>query len=109
MAEFAVAARTLLHLGSELITSDEVAIYELIKNAFDSGSSRVSIKFFCPISSHIVSECNEMIDDSVDNLISLSDIKSLILNKLKNNWRILNENDEILDFDSSVELVRNST
>ncbi|EBA6666416.1 ATP-binding protein, partial [Salmonella enterica] len=51
MAEFAVAARTLLHLGSELITSDEVAIYELIKNAFDSGSSRVSIKFFCPISS----------------------------------------------------------
>ncbi len=45
MAKFSVAARTLVHLGAELITSDEVAINELIKNAFDADSKRVRIDF----------------------------------------------------------------
>jgi len=40
---FRFAARTLLELGKELISSDEVAIYELIKNAVDAGSPRVEI------------------------------------------------------------------
>lgn len=41
---FKVSARTLLHLGSELISSDAVAFYELIKNAFDAKSERVKIE-----------------------------------------------------------------
>lgn len=41
---FRVAARTILHLGSELISSDSVAFYELIKNAFDAKSSRVNVE-----------------------------------------------------------------
>ncbi|TIN22885.1 sensor histidine kinase [Mesorhizobium sp.] len=41
---FKFAARTLLELGKELISSDEVAIYELIKNAVDAGSERVEIE-----------------------------------------------------------------
>ena len=45
MANFSVAARTLIHLGAELITSDEVALNELIKNAFDAESARVQIRF----------------------------------------------------------------
>lgn len=40
---FKVAARTLRHLGGELITSDEMALNELIKNAFDAGSKRVKV------------------------------------------------------------------
>jgi len=32
--KFSVAARTLIHLGAELITSDEVALNELIKNVW---------------------------------------------------------------------------
>ena len=40
---FRVTARTLLHLGAELISSDGVALYELVKNAFDAGSKRVVI------------------------------------------------------------------
>ena len=40
---FTFAARTLLELGKELISSDEVALYELIKNAVDAGSPRVEI------------------------------------------------------------------
>src|SRR4051812_40845489 len=40
---FKVAARTILQLGAELISSDGIAFYELIKNAFDAGSSTVEI------------------------------------------------------------------
>lgn len=40
---FKVSARTILQLGAELISSDSVAFYELIKNAFDAKSKRVDI------------------------------------------------------------------
>jgi signal transduction histidine kinase len=43
---FRITARTILQLGAELISSDEVALYELIKNAIDARSkSGVSIDF----------------------------------------------------------------
>lgn len=40
---FTFEARTLLELGKELISSDEVALYELIKNAVDARSPKVEI------------------------------------------------------------------
>ena len=40
---FSFEARVLLELGKELISSDEVALYELIKNAVDAGSRKVEI------------------------------------------------------------------
>lgn len=40
---FRVTARTVLQLGAELISSDAVAFYELIKNSFDARSKRVEI------------------------------------------------------------------
>ena len=44
---FKIAARTILQLGGELISSDAVALYELIKNAFDAGSKAgVKIEVF---------------------------------------------------------------
>lgn len=43
---FRVSARAVLELGSELISSDIIAFYELIKNAFDAGSkSGADIRF----------------------------------------------------------------
>jgi len=43
---FRVAARTILELGAELISSDAVAIYELVKNAIDARSKDgVTIEF----------------------------------------------------------------
>lgn len=43
---FKVTARTVLELGSELISSDPIAFYELIKNGIDAGSKDgVTIKF----------------------------------------------------------------
>ncbi|QIL69099.1 histidine kinase [Diaphorobacter sp. HDW4B] len=41
---FRIAARALRQLGAELITSDDVALNELIKNAFDARSPRVSVE-----------------------------------------------------------------
>ncbi len=40
---FAISARTILQLGGELISSDGVAFYELIKNAVDAGSDEVHV------------------------------------------------------------------
>ena len=40
---FKVAARMILELGAELISSDSVALYELVKNSVDAGSQWVSI------------------------------------------------------------------
>ena len=37
---FKITARTILHLGAELISSDAIAFYELIKNAFDAKSKK---------------------------------------------------------------------
>jgi Histidine kinase-, DNA gyrase B-, and HSP90-like ATPase len=43
---FKVSARTVLELGSELISSDAIAFYELIKNGIDAGTADgVTIKF----------------------------------------------------------------
>lgn len=40
---FHVSARTILQLGGELISSDGIAFYELIKNAVDAGSKKVHV------------------------------------------------------------------
>jgi hypothetical protein len=43
---FKVSARTVLELGSELISSDIIALYELIKNGFDAGTTTgIEIRF----------------------------------------------------------------
>ncbi|MGB5832294.1 MAG: sensor histidine kinase [Thiohalocapsa sp.] len=51
---FTISARTILELGKELISSDDVAIYELIKNAVDAGSPtiRLETQVILPISSY---------------------------------------------------------
>jgi signal transduction histidine kinase len=45
--KFKVTARTILHLGSDLISSDGVAFYELIKNALDARSPEVRVDVVC--------------------------------------------------------------
>ncbi|MCW8930086.1 MAG: ATP-binding protein [Gammaproteobacteria bacterium] len=77
MANFSVAARTLIHLGAELITSDEIALYELIKNSFDAGSKRIKIKivFLLPISKLAVAKNilkdkeTKSFSEKIDNVI----------------------------------------
>lgn len=47
---FKVLARTLLELGAELISSDDIAIYELVKNALDAQSPTVTIRLVVTLS-----------------------------------------------------------
>jgi signal transduction histidine kinase len=56
---FRVTARTILQLGAELISSDAVAFYELIKNAFDAGSPRVWIRIVCRIPHEHLADARE--------------------------------------------------
>lgn len=69
---FRLTARTLLQLGAELISSDSVAFYELIKNAFDAGSPRVDIDVSVRINHHdyllLQKELRESIDQTSPNL-----------------------------------------
>ena len=58
---FRVTARTLLQLGAELISSDAVAFFELVKNAFDAGSPRADID--------VVNRLDHTIGDAQRNLI----------------------------------------
>lgn len=45
---FRIAARAMRQLGAELITSDEMALYELIKNGFDAESPRTVVAISAP-------------------------------------------------------------
>lgn len=60
---FKVAARTILHLGAELISSDDIAFYELIKNAFDAYSPRVSINVVIRVSYKDYEELNVLFNE----------------------------------------------
>src|SRR5262245_35317936 len=50
--KFRFAARVIAQLGAELISSDDIAVYELIKNAFDAGSKRVKLEIRYLVSIH---------------------------------------------------------
>ncbi len=47
---FRVHARLIAEIGDELISADEIALYELIKNAFDAGSPWVRVDVTTPVS-----------------------------------------------------------
>ena len=53
---FRVSARTILHLGSELISSDGVAFYELIKNSLDARSPEVRLDVVYRLDHEVYSE-----------------------------------------------------
>ncbi len=63
---FRVAARTILELGSELISSDAIALYELIKNSVDAGSSWISIRVQIVLGHSHYLEALEALDDDLD-------------------------------------------
>ena len=65
---FKVAARTILELGAELISSDAIALYELIKNAIDAGSdSGVEIEFVITLSRERYHSLRRTLKDATDN------------------------------------------
>jgi signal transduction histidine kinase len=67
---FTVSARTILQLGAELISSDAVAFYELIKNAFDAKSKDVRIHVIVRIAADDVAELEALIDRWTDDSVN---------------------------------------
>lgn len=60
---FRVAARALKQMGAEMITSDDVALNELIKNAFDARSPRVTVAIDAPADSAALALVAEVVKD----------------------------------------------
>ncbi|KHL70977.1 histidine kinase [Pseudomonas flexibilis] len=60
-------ARVLLELGAELISSDAVAIYELVKNALDAGSKRVEIDINIALQYSAYSQLEESLSYLINN------------------------------------------
>lgn len=67
MSGFVVSARTLIHLGAELISSDEVALNELVKNAFDADSPRVAIEFWLPVDHRAIEDATARVHAANDD------------------------------------------
>jgi signal transduction histidine kinase len=64
---FRITARTVLELGSELISSDIIAFYELIKNGFDARTkSGVDLRFDIVLSRHAYLKMRERIAQGSD-------------------------------------------
>ena len=76
---FKVSARIILELGEELISSDAVALYELVKNSIDAGSKWVSIEVRVVLKRSYFQEAVEAIDQGR----SLSDIRQHLLSKIE--------------------------
>jgi signal transduction histidine kinase len=63
---FRITARTVLELGSELISSDIIAFYELIKNGFDAGTKNgVDVRFEIVLPRHAYLKLREGISKSL--------------------------------------------
>lgn len=62
---FVVAARTILELGAELISSDGIALYELIKNAYDAGSKRATIRITNTLRYSVLRNMRQRIDAAI--------------------------------------------
>lgn len=79
MAIFQVAARTLLHLGSELITSDAIAVNELIKNSIDAKSEEIDIFFISPVSQDDIRNFIDLV--TTNQLVDYNSLAELLLER----------------------------
>lgn len=96
---FKIAARTILHLGAELISSDAVALYELIKNSIDAKSKKgvdvhfnIAVRHADFLSVYKQLEANVKAakdskrvgssDDGMLDQVSLQDFKNLFIGKV---------------------------
>lgn len=85
---FKVTARTVLELGSELISSDAIAFYELIKNGIDAGTKNgVSIYFEIVLGQRDYRESKSRIlraikNEELDEMLALEELRLEISRKL---------------------------
>lgn len=84
---FKVAARVVSQLGAELISSDEIAVYELVKNGFDARSPAVEVHINYRASLSIIRQLQEpalkAVTHSDLNSACVPEVKHEILNRIK--------------------------
>jgi len=68
---FKITARTLLELGGELISSDAIALYELVKNGVDAGSPVIRINVQSVLLHSRFQQALELIDEKRTPLVSV--------------------------------------
>lgn len=78
MPEFRFAPRALLELGKELISSDDVALYELIKNSVDAGSPTIDLEIQAVLPASAYRSALELLDTKAN----LSDVLTHINNTI---------------------------
>lgn len=61
--KFKITARVISQLGAELISSDEIAIYELVKNGFDAGSQIVEVSISYKVATSFVRDLQELVTE----------------------------------------------
>jgi signal transduction histidine kinase len=86
---FRIAARTILHLGSELISSDGVALYELIKNSYDARSPNVEIQVLMVLARRAqrdtlssIREARKLHENKAAQMMRLEGLKQVCLTQL---------------------------
>jgi len=67
--KFSYNSRIIKHLGYELITSDEVAVTELIKNSYDAKATEVNILFVSSVSLLINTEGLQPIPEKIYDIL----------------------------------------
>ena len=115
---FKVTARTVLELGSELISSDAIAFYELVKNGIDAGSKNgVTIKFDIVMGRRDYEESKYQIlhaierqdDDESNDILDVEDLRDVISEKLNTEAGDLWEDaSDIIDESDSYETLLNA-
>lgn len=110
---FKITARTILHLGADLISSDAVALYELIKNAIDAGSpTGVDIRFDIVIREADFAAAISALDEAEHEHVSLAELKENFLAHVTKEAEPHLKNDFISSIErstTSAQLRRNAT
>lgn len=103
---FKVTARTILQLGAELISSDAIAFYELIKNAFDAESQTVEVRIVKRLEFGFIEEkLTELDRKSIDNS-ELEQIKQEVLRHTINDSYRLEEYISLIENSSTKEKLK---
>jgi len=82
--KFRFAARVIAQLGAELISSDDIAVYELIKNAFDAGSNRVKLEITYLVSVSEVARIQNSVRKLFKDKAKLPAIRKAVAGEVQN-------------------------
>lgn len=105
---FKITARTILQLGSELISSDAIAFYELIKNSFDAKSKKVEVRIVKRLALSYILEASKvsLIEIQEEKIRKFEDLKGRVIDNLDmESFEISNFRSRIIETTKVEELV----